>query len=259
MALASSSCSSSASHVANAALSKPSSVEDLVAALRLADTLNWTEGVRTHFTLQVGDKVYVQPHDFHWSVIRKQDLISFELKDDNPPCGIGPSAFHVHRALHKELGQRAACILHAHTPFASLLSCLSPGRLEMVHQNCAYFYGTIAYVDSYTGTESASAAAASEMSKVVQSFTQNPAIRIVLLANHGVTVIAQTVHEAFDDLFYFENACRIYISALKTGTKLRIIPTDVCQRVADMRDRDRHEYGLRHFKTLIQKGKISHM
>jgi len=222
--------------------------EDLACALRLAHSMRFTEGVRTHFSALVGENTAcVQPHDVPWSLVRAPHLISFSLSDDaKAPSGIGPSAFEVHRAMHARLGRRAGCILHAHPPYAAELSCLAPPTLEMVHQNCAYFFGKVLYVQQYDGTEGASTV----LQRTLDGFAANPALRVALLANHGVTVVGETVADAFDDLFYFENAARIYLESLKTGRALRHIPADVCARVAAHRDKDRREYALRHFNTL---------
>src|SRR5438128_4712775 len=44
--------------------------------------------------------------------------------------------------------------------------------------------------------------------------------RRMMLGNHGVLVVAGTVAEAFDDLYYLERACQTQVSAYSTGQPL---------------------------------------
>ena len=57
-------------------------------------------------------------------------------------------------------------------------------------------------------------------------------IKILIMGNHGVLVIGNSVGDAFDRLYYFERACRTYILALQTGKKLKIIPDEIAEKVA---------------------------
>lgn len=56
--------------------------------------------------------------------------------------------------------------------------------------------------------------------------------RILFLANHGVIVAADSVAEAFDDLYYLERACQVQLLAMQTGMPLNIMPEDLAVRTA---------------------------
>ncbi len=53
---------------------------------------------------------------------------------------------------------------------------------------------------------------------------------ILLMGNHGVLVAAPSVAQAFDDLYYFERACEVYLTALATGRPLRIASDEVARK-----------------------------
>ena len=53
-----------------------------------------------------------------------------------------------------------------------------------------------------------------------------------MMGNHGVLVVAETVAEAFDDLYYIERACRNLVLAYSTGQPLSIMPPDLAERTA---------------------------
>ena len=48
----------------------------------------------------------------------------------------------------------------------------------------------------------------------------------------GILVIGETVAETFNTLYYFERAAEVYIKALQTGQKLRILPERIAKRTA---------------------------
>jgi ribulose-5-phosphate 4-epimerase/fuculose-1-phosphate aldolase len=55
---------------------------------------------------------------------------------------------------------------------------------------------------------------------------------VLLLGSHGVMVAATSVAQAFDDLYYFERACELYLTALATGRPLRIASDEVARKTA---------------------------
>jgi ribulose-5-phosphate 4-epimerase/fuculose-1-phosphate aldolase len=60
----------------------------------------------------------------------------------------------------------------------------------------------------------------------------DPKVTTMIMGNHGVLVIGQTVAETFNRLYYFERAAETYIRALQTGQKLRILPDAVAEKTA---------------------------
>jgi ribulose-5-phosphate 4-epimerase/fuculose-1-phosphate aldolase len=54
----------------------------------------------------------------------------------------------------------------------------------------------------------------------------------MVMGNHGVLVVGQTVAEAFNRLYYFERAAETYIRALQTGQPLRVLPDAVAEKTA---------------------------
>src|SRR6185437_4797442 len=44
---------------------------------------------------------------------------------------------------------------------------------------------------------------------------------ILFMANHGVTAMAETIAEAYDQLYYLERAAHVQIYAMCTGQKLK--------------------------------------
>ena len=57
--------------------------------------------------------------------------------------------------------------------------------------------------------------------------------RIVVMGNHGVMAVAGNIALAFDELYYFERACRNYIGALQTGKALKVVSDAVAEKTRD--------------------------
>ena len=55
---------------------------------------------------------------------------------------------------------------------------------------------------------------------------------VLLMGNHGVTTIGETVAVAFSHMYYFEKACRNYITALSTGQPLRVVEHEIAEKTA---------------------------
>ncbi len=60
----------------------------------------------------------------------------------------------------------------------------------------------------------------------------DPAKKVMIMGNHGVMIIGDTVAETFDRLYYFERAAETYIRALQTGMKLRVLSDEIAEKTA---------------------------
>jgi ribulose-5-phosphate 4-epimerase/fuculose-1-phosphate aldolase len=70
-----------------------------------------------------------------------------------------------------------------------------------------------------------------------------------MMGNHGVLVVAATIPEAFEDLYFLERACQTMILAYSTGQELQVMTPALAARTA----RDWEEYSgmaFAHFDQL---------
>ena len=199
---------------------------DLTAVLRWADRCALSEGICNHFSLQLPgatDQFLLNPQGVHWSELRAKDLIVVD-SDGNVISGhytAEPSAFFIHSSVHRSR-RDACCVLHAHPPYCTALSCLEDGRLEWCSQNSLRFYGRVAYDETFNG-------AAFDETEGDRICAQLADADILFMANHGVMITGKNVAEAFDDLYYLERTAMNQILAQSSGQRLRLIPADVCR------------------------------
>ena len=78
---------------------------------------------------------------------------------------------------------------------------------------------------------------------------------VMMMGNHGVTVVGETVAHAFEELYYLERACRSVVIALSTGRPLRVMDDSLASSIAEMWTRFTDQ-GVAHFaeqKALLDR------
>jgi ribulose-5-phosphate 4-epimerase/fuculose-1-phosphate aldolase len=126
------------------------------------------------------------------------------------------SAYCIHAPIHR-LNPKAACVLHTHKPFASALARLEEPEVLPIGQTEIGFLGCVAYDREYAGP----AFDPAEGERLAGVLGDK---RVLLMANHGVLVVGETVAEAYDLLYHFERAAQVQLYAMWTGRKLKTVP-----------------------------------
>jgi ribulose-5-phosphate 4-epimerase/fuculose-1-phosphate aldolase len=196
---------------------------DLAAALRLAEKFGYSEGICNHFSVVVpgaAERYLINPYGIHWSEMRPEHLLLIDgdgqvIEGDGE---VEATARHIHVQGHRA-NPRHQCILHVHMPWATSLTMVKGGRLEMAHQTAARYYGRVAY-HSFGGI----ALDESDGKRIAEAQKSNPNADVLFLAHHGVSIGAPSVAFAFDELYYLERACKQQVLAMSTGLPLEIIP-----------------------------------
>jgi ribulose-5-phosphate 4-epimerase/fuculose-1-phosphate aldolase len=206
---------------------------ELVAALRWAARLGFQEGVDNHFSLAVpdergqvtGQRFLVNPYGRLWSEVTASSLVLCDASGEvlEGEHGVEATAFFIHAPLHE---RRARAVLHTHMPYATALTLLEGGRLEPCQQNALLFHGRIAYDDDYGGL----ALDRGEGERIAAALGS---ASVLMLGGHGVITVADTVAEAFADLYYLEMAARAQVLAMSTGRPLRRIRDEVVRHTAE--------------------------
>lgn len=212
---------------------------DLAAVHRLAHRFGWDDNIYNHFSCALPgntDRFLVKAHGLLMSEVTASNLIVVD-QDGNTVAGEGVverSALHIHAAIHRS-NPEAFCILHVHPPYSTWLTSIQENRLQMVNQNTCRFYNRIAYDDHYGGV-----AVAREEGKRMRAALGDK--RIMLHANHGVTVLGASVEGAFFDLYYLELVCKEYFLVVSSGQAPRLI-SDETARLTSEQVKDEWEEG----------------
>lgn len=208
---------------------------DLAAAFRWTARLDMHEAVANHFSLATNDdgtRFLMNPNQMHFSRIRASDLLELDANDPDVlsrPGAPDPTAWGLHGSVHRRC-PHARCVMHVHSIHATVLASLKDSRLPPIDQNCATFYNRMVIDNEYGGL-----AFEEEGERCAQLLT-DPKVKVMVMGNHGILVIGDSVADTFNRLYYFERAAETYIRALQTGMELRVIPDDIAEKTAQELD-----------------------
>ncbi len=221
---------------------------DLAAAFRWTARLNLHEAVANHFSLAINDdgtRFLMNPNQMHFSRIRASDLIVVDANDPDTlegPDAPDPTAWGLHGGIHRHC-PHARCAMHVHSIHATVLASLADSTLPPIDQNCATFFNRYVIDDHYGGL------AFEDEGERCAALLTDPKKKVMIMGNHGVMVIGDTVAETFNRLYYFERAAETYIRALQTGRPLRVLPDDIAEKTAQELE-DYPEQDVRHLAEL---------
>ncbi|MNZ84559.1 Decarboxylase NovR [compost metagenome] len=152
--------------------------------------------------------------------ITASKLVKIDLQGnavEPSPYPVNPAGFVIHSAIH---GARedAQCVLHTHTKAGCAVAALKCGLLP-VNQISMEFYNKVAYHD-YEGV----ALDMDEQQRLVHDLGDKP---VLMLRNHGLLTVGDSVSQAFLRMYYLEKACEIQLAAQAAGEI--VLPSDaVC-------------------------------
>ena len=221
--------------------------KDLAAVFRWTARLNMNEGIANHFSvcLPNSNDFYVNGSGLHFSSIKASDMV---LVDQNKieeikkkPELVDPTALNIHGTIHRKVSH-ARCILHVHSKYATALSALKNPILKPIDQNTMRFYNRVAIFNDFGGL-----GFEEESNKMAAAIGNN---RSMLLANHGILTVGETVAQAFDELYYFEKACETYITALSTNKELNEVNSEVAEKTAQEWENYPVNMGQQHLKEI---------
>jgi len=190
----------------------------LAAAFRLFARFGFDEGIAGHITArdpEQPDCFWVNPFGVYFGHIRASDLILVnhkgEVVEGNRP--VNGAAFAIHSRVHAARPDAIAAA-HAHSMYGKSWSSL--GRLlDPITQDACTFYGDHAVFDDYTGVVYET----SEGDRIAQTLGPRKA---VILRNHGLLTVGQSVDEAAWWFITMERSCQAQLLAEAAGKPVSI-------------------------------------
>ncbi len=209
---------------------------DLAACFRMAARLGFEEGICNHFSAVVpgcDDLFIVNPYGLAFREVTASSLLICDL-DGSVVSGDGEpeaTAFHIHAEIHRRV-PHARVAFHTHMPYATALTMVEGDPLVFAGQTALKFYGRVAVDEDYGGL----ALDGDEGARIASAIGDAD---IVFMRQHGVMVLARTIAEAWDDLYYLERACEVQCIAMSLGRPLIPVADEVARKTAaQMREGD---------------------
>lgn len=197
--------------------------QELAACYRLIAHFRMTDLIFTHISVRIPGPEHhflINPYGLMFDEITASKLVKIDLQGnavEPSPYPVNPAGFVIHSAIH---GARedAQCVLHTHTKAGCAVAALKCGLLP-VNQISMEFYNKVAYHD-YEGV----ALDMDEQQRLVHDLGDKP---VLMLRNHGLLTVGDSVSQAFLRMYYLEKACEIQPAAQAAGEI--VLPSDaVC-------------------------------
>ena len=189
---------------------------DLAAAYQLAHIYRWTDLIYTHFSARVPgtEDFLINPYGLMFDEITASNLVKIDwngrILDDPMGMGVNEAGFVIHSCVHKARPE-VSCVIHTHTRAGVAVSAMKCGLLP-ISQHAQYVQPMVKYHD-YEGI----ALEMDERERMAKDLGKTS--KAMILRNHGLLTMGQTVHEAWEMMYYLDCACQIQIDAMAGGTE----------------------------------------
>lgn len=193
---------------------------DLAAAYRLAAHFGLDDLIYTHFSAKLpdgGGDFLLNPYGLVFEEITASSLIRVTAKGEvagHTDYDLNEFGYKIHEPFYR-LRPDIGCVLHTHTRAGIAVSTMECGLLPL-SQMAMHFYGALGY-HAYEGN----AFYGDEQERLIANLGD---AKSVVLRNHGLLTVGESVAEAFSYMHYLEQCCRIQVDAMASGAKLIPVP-----------------------------------
>src|SRR3954462_2666769 len=187
---------------------------DLAAAYQLAGIYKWTDLIYTHFSARVPgtDDFLINPYGMMFDEITASTLVKIDehgkILDDPLGMGVNEAGFIIHSCMH-EARPEINCVIHTHTRAGVAVSAMKCGLLP-ISQHAMMVQQQVTYHD-YEGI----ALDMDERSRMASDLGKSS--KAMILRNHGLLALGDSVRQAFELMYYLDAACQIQIDACAGG------------------------------------------
>jgi ribulose-5-phosphate 4-epimerase/fuculose-1-phosphate aldolase len=201
---------------------------DLAAIFRWTARESMHEGIANHFSYAISDdgqQFLMNPYGVHFSKMRASDLLLLDARKTPSDYGqkVDPTAWWIHGAMHR-YNPQARCIVHLHSHYATALSALKDPTLLPVDQTSCRFFNRVAVDSGFDGM------GLDDEAERLSTILGNK--RMMMMGNHGFMTVAESPALAFDLAYYYERACRTYLTAKGSGLELSVLSNEIAEKTA---------------------------
>jgi ribulose-5-phosphate 4-epimerase/fuculose-1-phosphate aldolase len=223
---------------------------DLAACYRLVARYHWDDLIFTHISARVPGPEHhflINPYGMLFGEITPSSLVKVDLqgrKVSDSPYDINPAGFVIHSAIHSAR-EDAHCVLHVHTLNGVAVSAQQNGLLP-ISQQSIFVLASLGY-HAYEGV----ALNDDEKPRLVRDLGDRT---FLMLRNHGLLTVAESVADAFLFMYLFESACTIQVRAQAGGGELvNIDPRIVAGATAQAKQVTRNAGGALAWPALLRQ------
>ncbi|NXA80725.1 ADDG protein, partial [Thryothorus ludovicianus] len=184
----------------------------LASLYRLADLFGWAHLPNTYITVRVSkehDHILIIPRGLSFAEASASNLVKVNILGDvvdqgSTALSIDSVGFSPHVAIYSTRPD-VRCVIHIHTPATAAVSSMKCGILPISQE--ALILGDVAYY-SYQGSLD------EQEERIQLQKVLGPSCKVLVLRNHGVVALGETLEEAFHYIFNVQLACETQVHAL---------------------------------------------
>lgn len=184
----------------------------LASLYRLVDLFSWAHFANSYITARVSkeqDHILIIPRGLSFAEASASNLVKLNIIGDVIEQGstnlrVDPAGFSPHAAIYS-MRPDIRCVIHVHTPATAAVSSMKCGILPISQE--ALLLGDIAYYN-YQGSLD-DQEERRELQKAL-----GPTAKVLVLRNHGVVALGETIEEAFHYIYNAQYACEIQVNAI---------------------------------------------
>uniref|UniRef100_A0A3B4DLW4 Alpha-adducin n=1 Tax=Pygocentrus nattereri TaxID=42514 RepID=A0A3B4DLW4_PYGNA len=187
----------------------------LAAFYRLADLFGWSQLIYNHLTVRLNseqERFLIVPFGLLYSEVSASSLVKINLQGEivdrgSTNLGVNQAGFTLHSAIYAARPD-VKCIVHIHTPAGAAVSAMKCGLLPISPE--ALSLGEVTYHD-YHGI------LVDEEENILIQKNLGPTSKVLILRNHGLVSVGETVEEAFYYIHNLVRACEIQVRTLASA------------------------------------------
>ncbi|CAM9370105.1 unnamed protein product [Lampetra planeri] len=187
----------------------------LAAVYRLVDLYGWSQLIYNHLSARVNkeqEHFLLIPFGLLFSEVTASSLVKVNLQGEivdrgSTNLGINQAGFTLHSAIYAARPD-IKCVIHVHTPAGTAVSAMKCGLLPISQE--AMILGEVTYHD-YEGI------LVDDEEKANLQKNLGPTSKVLILRNHGLVALGETVEEAFHYLYNLVMACEVQVRTLASA------------------------------------------
>ncbi|EDL01688.1 adducin 3 (gamma), isoform CRA_b, partial [Mus musculus] len=184
----------------------------LASLYRLADLFGWAHLANTYISVRISkeqDHIIIIPRGLSFSeatasTLVKVNIIGEVVDQGSTDLKIDHTGFSPHAAIYSTRPD-VKCVIHIHTLATAAVSSMKCGILPISQESL--ILGDVAYYD-YQGSLD------EEEERIELQKVLGPSCKVLVLRNHGMVALGETLEEAFHYIFNVQMACEIQVQAV---------------------------------------------
>ncbi|XP_034538275.1 adducin 3 (gamma) b [Notolabrus celidotus] len=190
----------------------------LASLYRLVDLFSWARFTSSYITVRVNkeqDHVLIGPRGLSFAEVTAGNLVKVNIVGEvvdqgSTDLAIDHFGFASHAAIYS-MRPDVKCIIHIHTPATAAVSSMKCGILPISQE--ALLLGDVSSFGYHGSLDN-------KEEKVEFQKALGPTAKVMILRNHGLLALGETVEEAFHYVYHTQQACEIQVNALSCSSDL---------------------------------------